>query len=94
MTIQMTAMMNFKPSYTKIMQKNFTTERVKFNQYKDALNKWMHPRILISIRKRDSMFQKLKKILKHPNYETHSINLKTYHTILKSLLRKMKGEYH
>ena len=55
----------------------------------------MHPSILISIRKRDSMFQKLKKMsVEHPNYKTNSINLKTYNAILKSLIRKMKREYY
>ena len=79
----------------KTHTKNFPKERVKFNKYKHTMNKWMHPSILISIRKRDSMFQKLKKMsVEHPNYETNSINLKTYNAILKSLIRKMKREYY
>ena len=79
----------------KIHTKNFPKERVMFNKYKHTMNKWMYRSILISIRKRDSFFQKLKKMsVEHQNYKTHSINLKTYNAYLNSLIRKMKREYY
>ena len=75
--------------------KNFPKERVKFNKYKHTLNKWMHPTILISIRKRDTMFKKLKKMsVEHPNFESCSNELKAYNATLKSLIRKVKRDYY
>ena len=51
----------------------------------------MEPGLLRSIKKRDQMYLKLKKTAEtHPTYQTQKINLKTYNSILKSMIRKMK----
>jgi hypothetical protein len=76
-------------------EKNFPKKTVRFKKYVHKINPWMEPGLLRSIKKRDQMYLKLKKTAEtHPNYHTQKINLKTYNSILKSMIRKMKKNYY
>ena len=74
---------------------SFPLKKVRFNKYEHKIHPWIDTRILRSVKKRDSMYKKLKKTPHtHPTYEGKKINFNTYNSILKSSIRKMKADYY
>ena len=67
---------------------------VKFNKYKHKKSSWITQSLLKSNKSRDKLHKRLK--LTYPNsanYDTISINLKTYNGILKTSIRAAKQIY-
>ena len=76
-------------------QKHLEPKIVKFNRYKHKLNPWMTNGILNSIKFRDKLYKKLKKL--NPNSDAYSraeINLKTYKSILQKSIKLAKLNYY
>ena len=75
--------------------KHLSPKTVRFKKHKHKLSKWMTNGILNSIKFRDKLFLKLKKL--NPGSELHdhiSSNLKSYNKILKKLIRQAKIQYY
>ena len=64
---------------------------VKFNKYKYKKSSWITQGLLKSIKYRDKLYKRIK--LTDPNYDTITINLKTYNGILKTSIRAAKHAY-
>ena len=67
---------------------------IKFNKYKHKKSKWIPQRLLKSIRSRDKLYARLKRL--QPNTIEHNtllINLRTYNNILKRSIRTAKTLY-
>ena len=67
---------------------------IKFNKYKHNKSKWITQGLLKSIRSRDKLYARLKRL--QPNTIEHNtllINLKTYNNILKRSIRTAKTLY-
>jgi len=74
---------------------SFPKKKVRFNKYIHKIHPWIDSGIMRSIKKRDSMYKKLKKTHHtNPTYLTKKINLDTYNSILKASIRQMKSDYY
>ena len=74
--------------------KHMPCKIIKFNKYKHNKSKWITRGLLKSIRSRDKLYARLKRL--QPNTIEHNnllINLKTYNNILKRSIRTAKTLY-
>ena len=74
--------------------KHMPCKFIKFNKYKHKKSKWITRGLLKSIRSRDKLYARLKRL--QPNTIEHNtllINLKTYNNILKRSIRTAKTLY-
>ena len=74
--------------------KHMPCKFIKFNKYKHTKSKWITQGLLKSIRSRDKLYARLKRL--QPNTIEHNtllINLKTYNNILKRSIRTAKTLY-
>ena len=75
--------------------KHLSPKTVRFKKHKHKLSKWMTNGILNSIKFRDKLFLKLKKLNSGSELHGHiSSNLKSYNKILKKLIRQAKIQYY
>ena len=89
--------LNYDIIYKEILQsknKHMPGKLVKFDKYKHNKSTWITQGLLRSIRYQDKLYKQLKLTNPNsPNYETISINLKTYNGILKTNIRAAKQIY-
>ena len=75
-------------------QKYLEPKIVKFNRYKHKINPWMTEGILRSMKFRDRLYKKMKKLQPTSDaYLTANINLKTYKSILQKIMCIAKIDY-
>ena len=89
-------------SYTILMEKlielkdkHIPTKFVTFNKHKHKKQKWITYGIIKSIKFRDKLHLKLKRINpNHPDYQTDKHNLTIYNSILKKSIRSAKSQFY
>ena len=82
-------------SIQEIKQKHFPTRLVKFDRHKHKNNKWITYGIIKSIKYRDEMHLKLKRIPQGTHaYCILKQNLSVYNSILKKSIREAKFSYY
>ena len=73
----------------------FPVRVVKFNKRKHKKSNWITKGIINSISFRDNMYRKLKQTSHDSqNFETLTINLRTYNNILKRNIKQAKKAYY
>ena len=89
--------LNYDIIYKEILRsknKYMPSKLVKFDKYKHNKSTWITQGLLKSIRYRDKLYKQIKLTNPNsPNYETISINLKTYNGILKTNIHAAKQIY-
>ena len=89
--------LNYDIIYKEILRsknKHMPGKLVKFYKYKHKKSTWITQGLLKSIRYRDKLYKQFKLTNPNsPNYETISINLKTYNGILKTNIHAAKQIY-
>jgi hypothetical protein len=84
-----------KATITNLLQTHLPHRSVKLNKHKHRINSWITPGCVHSIKTRDKMYRKLKKISPDSTeYERLKINLNTYNRILRKSLRQAKFLYY
>ena len=89
---------NYRLFIDKVLElktKHIPVKMVKFQKHKHKKEKWITYGIIRSIKFRDKMHFRLKKL--HPNSHDYSVikqNLKTYNTILKQSIRAAKIKHY
>ena len=69
--------------------------QVKNNKHKYARSDWITPGLIQSIKFRDNLYKKLKKInLTNPIYNTRANELKSYNKILRNCITSTKSTYY
>ena len=69
--------------------------KVKLNKYKHKKTKWTTYGIIRSIKFRDHLYRRLKQVHQNtPEYFNLKVNLSTYNTILKKLIREAKSNFY
>ena len=79
----------------KVMNKYKTTRTVKYDKHKHKKTKWITYGVLKSIKYRDKLNKTLR--ITPPDTERHAtlkINLRTYNTILRRVIRTAKSTYY
>ena len=80
---------------SKAKQKHIPFRKVKFHKHKHKKSRWITNGLLRSISYRDKLYLKLKRLPADTERHTHlKINLKTYQSILKKLIRYAKKQYY
>jgi endonuclease/exonuclease/phosphatase (EEP) superfamily protein YafD len=75
--------------------KFFPIKKVRVNKHKHKICPWITTGIIRSIKYRDKLYKKFKSCnSNHPEFNALKINLKTYNTILKKLIRNAKSQYY
>ena len=84
----------FHNAIKQAKNKHMPCKLIKFNKYKHKKSKWITQGLLKSIRSRDTLYARLKRL--QPNTIEHNtllINLRTYNNILKRSIRTAKTLY-
>ena len=85
---------NFSKKFSTIQNECIPDKEVKFNKHKHAINPWITPGLIRSIKYRDRLFYKLKKTnFNHRLYLTYETDLKNYNKILRKLVHNTKNNY-
>ena len=85
---------NFINKFISIQNECLPNKVVKFNKHKHAINPWITPGLIRSIKYRDRLFYKLKKTDKnHRLYSSYETDLKTYNKTLRKLINNTKNNY-
>lgn len=85
----------FKKILDNGINKYFPVKILKFDKYKHRKCPWVTKGILVAIKRRDSMYVKLKSMSQdHHMYNTNKTNLQTYNRILRNSIRTAKRLYY
>ena len=77
------------------LDKYIPLNKVKLNKYKHKKTNWITYGIIRSIKFRDHLYRRLKQVDQNtPEYFNLKVNLSTYNTILKQLIREAKSNFY
>jgi hypothetical protein len=79
--------------YTTLLDKNIPLKTVKFNPYKHKLKNWITHGLLTSMKKKDTLFYKLKRTKNPQERNRLAEQHKKYKTKLTQLIRAAKNKY-
>ena len=80
---------------TRVKEETMPSKLVRFNKYKHKKSDWITNGILKSIKYKDNLYKKIKKLPADSiQLNEASINLKTYDTILRRMIRLAKRDYY
>ena len=86
---------NFFDNFSKLQEKCFPTISVCNNKHKYARNEWITPGLLQSIKYRDKLYAKLKKMrLANPLYNSKLSELKQFNITLRKSLNAAKRSFY
>ena len=85
---------NFINKFVTIQNDCIRDKEVKFHKHKHAINPWITPGLIRSVKYRDRLFLTLKKTKKNdPTYNFKQNNLKNYNKLLRKMINTAKNKY-
>ena len=80
---------------TSALDKHLPVKYVRYDKYKHKKSKWITKGIIMSIKFRDKLYNKLRSTpVNSPDYVKYKVNLQTYNRILRQNIRIAKKNYY